>query len=92
MDPIEYIRKRTREDYTRLVFDRCTQIRIWVQENGEVAAIAALVLGIFIVLAFRFVFTLIALAVVAAFVVYKIALPGGDSGNQPSGNDSSKPN
>ena len=37
-DPIGFVRTRTREEWQHLVVERWTDIRIWIQENGEKAA------------------------------------------------------
>ena len=72
---IGWIRARSREEWEQLAIRRWTEIRIWVQEHAELAAIVSIGIGIFIVLAFKLVFTLSFLSGVVALLIWQIAEP-----------------
>lgn len=77
---VDKIRERSRADYEGVVRQWWIERRIWVQENGEFAAIAGLILGVAIVLFFR-VFLLIAiLSIIVGGAVWLLA---GDGGAEP---------
>lgn len=50
---VQAIRRRSREEWRDFFRERIMHIRIYIQENGEKAAILALLLGIFSVLFFK---------------------------------------
>jgi|GEM_PF-1551581 len=70
---IARIQRHTREEYRQLLIDGLTDVRIWIQEHGEQAAVLGLVLGVFVVLFLKLVFWLVLLAVVAGLVITIIA-------------------
>lgn len=72
---INEIRKKSREEWQGLVRDKVTDLRIFVQENGELSAFLGLVIGICVVLFVEALSVLIALVVLAGFTVYLIAFP-----------------
>jgi hypothetical protein len=72
---IEKIRSRSREQWQAHYRERWTDLRIWIQEHGEQAAIVALVLGILFVLFFRLFIAIIMLALLAGYIVWHIAEP-----------------
>ena len=72
---MQFIRSRSREEWQRLLLERWIEGRAWIQENGELAAVVALFAGILLVLAFKLVLALVALSVIAAFVIWQMALP-----------------
>ena len=75
-DPIiQWIRARSREEWEQLAIRRWTDARIWIQEHAEVAALIAIGVGIFIVLAFKLVFTVCFLSGVAGLLIWQIAEP-----------------
>lgn len=71
------IRTKSREEWIRLLREKWTNIRIWVQEHSELAALACVILGAFIVLAFSLVIWIVVLSAIAGFVVWSTALPQG---------------
>lgn len=70
------IQERSREQWVALAESSWDELCAWVHEHGELAALSGFFLGIFIVLAFRFVLTLLVLVAFLAFVVWKVARPG----------------
>jgi hypothetical protein len=71
------IRAKNREDYEQVVFLGITDLRIWIQENAEKAALAFLAVGFLIPFLFQFLLLMCGLAALVAFVVWTVALPGG---------------
>lgn len=69
------IRKRTREGWEQLASESVTDLRIWIQEHGEKSAIFSLVLGVFIVAAFRLFVFLVVVGLLLASVIWLVALP-----------------
>ena len=80
-DLLKAIRSRRREEWLEFYREKFIDARIWVQEHGERASIGALVLGVFLVLAFRFIISLFLLCGLAAVVIYFLAdsSEGGDA-------------
>lgn len=72
---LERIRSRSREQWQTWAKDNWTDLRIWIQENGELSALIGLLLGIFIVLAFRLIITLTVLALLLVFAAWCYAKP-----------------
>lgn len=88
-DILQQIRKKSREEWTDLLRDTWTDLRIWIQEHGEIAALAGIVIGMFFVLAFKLVIGLLVLVLIAGYVVWNIAQPGsGDGAKSGDGNGS----
>lgn len=72
---LQSVRANSREEWSEKAKDSWVKLRIWVQENGEKAAAIALVFGIFIVLAFKLVFSLFILALILGAAIYFLADP-----------------
>ena len=83
MDPIQIIRKRSREEYIRLLRGIFPRIRSYAQVRGEQSAIIGIVLGIVLVTAFRLVVFVLLIAVLIGVAVWAIALPENHSQNSP---------
>ena len=79
MDPVQFIRTKSREQWETFALSKVAELRAWVQERGEVALIGGLVLGIFLVLLFKLLVGLFVFALLGAFLVWHIALPEVDS-------------
>jgi len=79
---VDYIRQKNREQYLGELKAKWVELRIWIQENGELAFIVGLVIGLLFVSYIRVFLGIFAVLVVAGFVVYQIALPGGGSGEE----------
>ncbi|MBX7145140.1 MAG: hypothetical protein K1X79_11865 [Oligoflexia bacterium] len=73
------IQEHSREQWIAMVQSCWNELCDWVREHGELAAVCGFLLGIFIVLAFRFVLTLLVLAAILAFVIWKVARPSSDT-------------
>jgi hypothetical protein len=69
------IRQKSREQWLAEIQDIWTDVRIWIQENGEKAAVICLVLGIFVVLFYKLFIFLALIGVLAAFFVWFVAIP-----------------
>ena len=69
------IRAKNREDYEQVVFSAITDLRIWVQENAEKAALAFLAVGFLIPFLFQFLLLMLGLAALVGFVIWTVALP-----------------
>ena len=80
MDFLQEIRKRSREEWEQLGLDLWTDLRIWIQEHGEAAALIALVSGIVLVLFFKLVLILLVISVLLCFGVLYFAVPEGAGG------------
>ena len=70
---IARIQRHTREEYRQLLVDGLTNVRIWIQEHGEQAAVIGVVAGVFIVLFLKLVIWLVLLAFVAGVAILLIA-------------------
>ena len=84
---ITAIRVKSREEWIRLFRENWMKLRIWIQEHGELAFLVGAGIGVLIFLATTLFIWLVILAVIAAFVVWSIALP---EGQQRSDNSSSE--
>ena len=84
MDFLQLIRKRSREGWEQLALNKWTDLRIWVQEHGEPAALIALVAGIVFVLFFKPVLLLLVAAALVYFVILYLAIPEGTGGSAGS--------
>jgi len=84
---IHKIRAKNREDYEQVVFSSITDLRIWIQENAEKAALVFLAIGFLLPFLFKLVLLCIGFAALAAFVVWTVALPAGiqPAGASPAG-------
>ncbi len=90
------IRKHTRKEWVGLLNENLTNTRIWIQENGEKAALLALVVGVLLVAVFKLIFTLLIVAILVFGVVWFLApeehgsqvssSPDGTNGVDSSGN------
>jgi hypothetical protein len=88
---VDYIRRRTREEWSAYALEHWTNARIWIQEHGELAALLALFVGIFLVLAFKLVITVLVIAAILLYVVWLIALPGEKAGSRTPPQDGGGP-
>ena len=79
---LHIIRTRSREQWQQHFMERWIEARGWIQENGELAAVVSLFVGILLVLLFRVVLFLLAVGVIAAFVFWQIAQPREDPDGQ----------
>ena len=77
-DPIQFIRRRSREEWQGIFMEYWTDARIWIQENGEKAAVIALALGVALVLFYKIVLIVLALGVAVGCAGWNIALPAVD--------------
>ena len=73
IDLIAEIKKRTRDEWIQLLRDKWLDLRILVQENGELALVAGFAAGIFLVLAFKLVVAISVIAVLIFFLILNIA-------------------
>ena len=74
-DPIQLIRTRSREQWQRWATDIYEKLRGWIRDNGEKASVVAFALGIALVLFYKVIIGAFAVAVIAAFLGWNIALP-----------------
>ena len=70
---LKAIRRRKRGEWVKLLRDYLTNFRIWIQENGEKAALVSLVVGVILVVAFKLIFTLAIVGVLLGIGVWFIA-------------------
>lgn len=73
MSPVEFIRSRSRQAWIDLIIGKVTDLRIWVQENGEKAAAIFFFVGIAIVILFKLVVFLIVISVLVGFSFWYLA-------------------
>ena len=76
------IRRRSREQWENQFMEAVTDLRIWVQENGEKAFIGGIVGGMFVILAFKLTMLLLVLGVLVVLGVWFIAEPGAIDGTK----------
>lgn len=67
------IQKKNREQWQNIAHEKLTDSRIWIQENGEQAAIGALLLGFLIAYFFKLFVGILALVVIIATSIYLLA-------------------
>lgn len=72
---VEQIRRRTREGWIKWLQQGVIDARIWVQEHGELSLVFGIVAGIVLAIQFHSVLIVLLLLIVAAFVVWGVALP-----------------
>ena len=72
---VEEIRKKSRESWTALLTDRWSNVRVWIQENGELAFLLGLSLGFLVVFFFELVVGLCAISFIIGFSVYQLSYP-----------------
>jgi hypothetical protein len=72
---IAFVRRRSREEWQREARLAWENSRAWIQVNGEISAVLALLTGVVIVLEFRIFLTALFLLAVLAFFVWLVALP-----------------
>lgn len=84
MNLIEKIRTRSREEYQDLAREQLTQLRIWLQEHGELALLIGLVGGIVVVEAFQLITFLVMAAAIVGLGIWLIALPKVPAAPRPS--------
>ncbi len=81
---VEQIRKNSKEEWQRRLHEKWTDCRIWLQENGEYAAVAAFVCGLLIAYFFKFFIFLLALGVIIGSSIYLLAYSEEELGQQES--------
>lgn len=69
----EIIRSRSRKGWRDFVFQKLSELRNWIQEHGEKGAILTFALGILLVMFFRFFLFLVAVGIIAGYVIWYIA-------------------
>jgi len=72
---VQEIRKKSREKWRETLWEKTTDLRIWIQENGEVAFLIAIVLGICLASFFKLFAFVVAIAVIVAFGIYLVSMP-----------------
>jgi|GEM_PF-1568348 len=72
---VQEIRKKSRESWRETLWEKVTDLRIWIQENGELGFILAIISGILLATFFKVFAFLLAIAVIVAFGIYLLALP-----------------
>ncbi len=79
---LHIIRAKSRCEWSSVIKDHVTDLRIWLQENGEIAALFGLIVGIFVVLFFKLFVFLFVLGGLIGYTVWLIAEPL-ESGRDP---------
>ena len=72
---VQEIRKKNREQWRETLWEKVTNSRIWIQENGELAFLAAIILGVLMATFFKVFAFLAAIAIITGFGIYLIARP-----------------
>lgn len=72
---ITEIRRKSRAEWENLAKEKFTSLRIWIQENGEKAAVLSLILGVIVVLFFKIIMILLVLCALGITLVWALALP-----------------
>lgn len=70
---LDLIRAKSRKEWSELVRERIVLIRIWLQENGEIAALCGFVAGIIIILFFKLFIFLTVFGGLVAYTVFQLA-------------------
>lgn len=81
---VEMIRSRSREEWIKLLRDRWLDLRIFVQENGELGFIAAFISGILFIIFFKLLISLLILLALTFFLIWNIAEPTVHNNTQES--------
>ena len=71
----EIIRSKSREGWSEFLREKVTDARIWIQENGEKAALVTFVVGLTAALLFKLFIFLIVAAVLFGYSVWYVAIP-----------------
>lgn len=69
------IRQKSREEWADTAKELWTDLRIWIQENGEKAAVVGLAIGIAAVLFYKLVVFIAVVGMLLGFAVWFTALP-----------------
>lgn len=88
-NPIDEIRKKSREEWETLAQDKVRDVRIWVQENGEKAFAGGLIVGMFFILFFKLFLGIVIFGGLLTYAVWYTAIPSNgkkpeDRGGNPS--------
>lgn len=70
---LDLLRSKTKQEWTELARHRIVLLRIWLQENGEVASFVSLIAGIMIVLFFKLFVFLIVFGGLVAYTIWQLA-------------------
>lgn len=89
-DLLSDIKKKSKKDWESLIRDFWTDFRIWLQENGEVAALCAFIIGMLVAVTFKYVFAVAILLAAGAFVVWFYAEGDSTSTSSSSTFDSTR--
>ncbi len=96
MDPLAFIRKKSREEWQQLFVDRWTDVRIWIHEHGMQSMFIGLGCGVFVALFFKLVMGTLIVGGLLVFCAWQYALPQVEhdisrSKKQGSGNSPDNP-
>lgn len=70
---VSHIRSKTREEWLKFLREKWIDLRICIQENGEIAFVFAFIFGIIVVLAFKLFVGITVVALLAGFAVWHFA-------------------
>lgn len=88
-NPIDEIRKRSREEWETLAQDKIRDVRIWVQENGEKAFAGGLLAGMIFILFLKLFLGLVIFAALVSYAIWYTAIPSGQK--KPSDSNANPP-
>ncbi len=71
----EIIRSKSREGWSAFAREKVTDARIWIQENGEKAAVVTFVVGLTAALLFKLFVFLLVVMVLFCYSVWYVAVP-----------------
>ena len=74
-NPVDFIKSRSREEWVSSFRQKWIDIRIFIQENGELGLLAGFFLGVLFVLFFKVMFGLLILSGLLLFIGWSFAEP-----------------
>lgn len=72
---VAWIKSRSREGWQSQAREKWTDLRIWIQEHGEMAAGAAFIVGILLVLVFKLFVAVAVVGLLVAAVIWHVSDP-----------------
>lgn len=85
---VTWIRGRTREEWQEFFQMVITDGRIWIQENGEKAALVGIIVGFLVAYLFKIFLFLAVLSSLAVYLIWLISLPAKEISNNDTSTDS----
>ena len=72
---IDFVRSRSREEWSSLPQSAWHRFRNWAREHGEQAGVLGLLAGVLIVMLFKLFMFLLVVAGLASFIIWELSVP-----------------